>query len=414
MRSAVIPLLLTPSGRAQEAVRSIDDWTSVIDDATAHGVVPLLHNALASVDLPTDVSHRIRDVYLHSMLRAQAIKDDAAAVVRTLGDAGIQPLALKGLHLAFGLYEEPGVRPMNDIDLLVRRDQLNAASEVLRTVGYGVSSAIGADMDYDDLHHVRPVLKMGSVPVELHHALEPRDAPYSTDLGGVWHRSSTITVHGVDLLAMALDDLLLHLCTHAAYNHRFDIGLLALFDIATVLRHPNLDWIRFVETANTDGRSRYAFTALHVVAQFWPDIVPLDRVENLFHESDDVHITATAADQVANLPLDVPVGLRAARTAGSVGATIRSVLSSVVPPPHRMREIYGLEPDSPMVWWKYLSRPFDLTWRRGRDAAAIVLRTERGRSLLDQEERVRRISAWADRGSGAFSQSANARNARPR
>ncbi len=165
MRSSIIPALLAPSGLAREAVRSIDDWTPIIDDATAHGVVPLLHKALASFDLPNEVSERIRDVYLHSMLRAQTIRDDAATIARALRDDGVQPLALKGLHLAFGLYEEPGLRPMNDLDLLVRHDQLDAASEALEAIGYGVSPAIGADMDYDGHQHARPVLKDGSVHI---------------------------------------------------------------------------------------------------------------------------------------------------------------------------------------------------------------------------------------------------------
>lgn len=394
MRTA-LTALLDPSGMGTSAITAIDDWDALIAEATSHGVVPLLRNVLGRAQVPSGPADRIRDIYLHSMLRAETIQQDAGSIVRALGDAGIATIALKGLHLAFGVYEEPAVRPMVDIDLLVHETDVKAASELLGSLGYAVSVLLGEEMDYTDHHHLRPVLKRGAIQVELHRAFEPRSAPFRTDLDAVWQRSVTMNLYGVEVRVMALDDLLLHVCTHAAYNHRFEVRLLSLFDVVTLVGHPELDWDRLVKTANGDGRARFVFATMQAAEHVWPNSTAPQRLDDLKHNEADRRAAEIAATQVTQAPMDVPVGLRAARSTEGTGPKVRSLLGSAFPPPDRMRKMYDLPPNSNRVWWKYLVRPFDLVRRRGRDAAALVVRTERGRSVLDREDRSRLLSTWA-------------------
>ena len=63
-----------------------------------------------------------------------------------LADAGIRCTPLKGPLLGEAIYGDPGRRLSSDIDLLVAPEQLQAAVEVVRGLGYGApTDHVGAD-----------------------------------------------------------------------------------------------------------------------------------------------------------------------------------------------------------------------------------------------------------------------------
>ncbi|MEK7469149.1 MAG: nucleotidyltransferase family protein [Planctomycetota bacterium] len=63
-----------------------------------------------------------------------------AGAVREAGEAfaarGFEAVALKGFHLAYGIYGEPADRPFGDVDLLVGPADLAAAEEALIALGF--------------------------------------------------------------------------------------------------------------------------------------------------------------------------------------------------------------------------------------------------------------------------------------
>jgi hypothetical protein len=84
--------------------------------------------------------------------RARGLALDALTghVAERLEAAGVRVLPLKGPALARRLHGDAGLRATNDVDLLVAREQLGAAAEVLAGVGYRVER--DADARQDELH----------------------------------------------------------------------------------------------------------------------------------------------------------------------------------------------------------------------------------------------------------------------
>jgi hypothetical protein len=85
-----------------------------------------------------------------------------------LNDAGIRSASLKGPLLGEAIYGELGRRPSSDIDLLVAPEQLHAAVEVIRALGYLAPTdhvdAHGLPLLHFALAHARGELP----PIELH------------------------------------------------------------------------------------------------------------------------------------------------------------------------------------------------------------------------------------------------------
>jgi hypothetical protein len=76
-------------------------------------------------------------------------------------------LPLKGPLLSRSLYADPGLRPAIDLDILVPREQLAEAVEVVREHGYGPPDDLTTQDGYPTLHY-RLRHQGGLPPVEIH------------------------------------------------------------------------------------------------------------------------------------------------------------------------------------------------------------------------------------------------------
>jgi hypothetical protein len=89
-------------------------------------------------------------------------------IMDMLTGAGIRSTALKGPHLGESIYGDPGRRLSSDIDLLVAPEQLQAAVDVVRGLGYGAPTDYVEAGGLPLLHFVLVHERGDLPPVELH------------------------------------------------------------------------------------------------------------------------------------------------------------------------------------------------------------------------------------------------------
>jgi hypothetical protein len=112
-----------------------------------------------------------------------------------LADAGIRSAVLKGPLLGEAIYGDPGRRLSNDIDLLVSAEQLRAAVEVVRGLGYNAPTDHVERSGLPQLHFALAHERGELPPVELHwrvHWYErsfacDRLLPRARDQSDDWH-----------------------------------------------------------------------------------------------------------------------------------------------------------------------------------------------------------------------------------
>ena len=299
-----------------------ESWRRLVDQAVWHGVAPLLYHRLrrsVGLEIPAEPFEKLRDLYLHCLLRNEAISEQLLEIVRETTRSGSPVLILKGAYLSQCVYEEAALRPMGDIDLLARPHDAEKVLRLLEALGY--QSAPGTDaIDYSRLYHLRPVSRAESVAVEIHHDLAPHWAPFEHDIDGLWNRSIRTRVDDLDIHHPAPDDLLLHLCTHAAYNDEFRLGVTAVCDVDAVVRKlgSTLDWARLAQTANSDGRSHFAYATLRLSQDLLETPISEDVLVSLLHCEIDEKVVTEAVGYVLS-------------TTGEVPSTVQSVGEAVTP-----------------------------------------------------------------------------------
>lgn len=381
-------------------LRGIDvaSWHQLVDQAAWHGVAPLLYYRLRHVEnlvIPQEPSARLRHLYLHCLLKNRAILEQLSEIVRETTKAGCSVLVLKGACLSYCVYQEAALRPMADIDLLARPHDVENVQRHLNTLGYRYAAQSPA-IDYSEHHHLRPLSKVGAVDVEVHHDLAPEGAPFKHDIIGLWDRSTRTRVGDLDIPHPAPDDLLLHVCTHAAYNDEFLLGLPAACDVDAVVHRMGhqLDWDRLVQTANSDGRSRFAYAALRLTRALLETPIPEDALASLDHDHVDDEVVEDAVAYVLNTAGEVPTTLKSMGEVTTAGAKLKTLWHGVFPPPETLRRIYHLRAGTKLQFLYYVIRPFDLLVRRGRQVLGLVIGTSSSRSALEKERCRRVIGAW--------------------
>jgi hypothetical protein len=116
---------------------------AVLALAARHRVAPLLHHGLVKGvigdPLPAGFREQCRNAYYATLRKNTVALEIGGCVLTELACQGIAAAPLKGWTLVDGFapaYDDPGVRPMDDLDLIVRREDIDRASSVLVSLGF--------------------------------------------------------------------------------------------------------------------------------------------------------------------------------------------------------------------------------------------------------------------------------------
>jgi hypothetical protein len=186
--------------------------------------------------------HRVRWAQAELLIpKAMTLAIDA------LRGVGIDPLLFKGPATAIR-YPEPGLRPMDDIDLLVPPDDADRAEAALTAAGWKLIQRPGEHYDAAFLHPEVPHL-----PVELHRALSTWDDDGTRlTIQRLWQARRPKSVLGVQTLVLPPEEDLIALAAHAAKPFHNFSRLIWAVDLAMLVHdEPDLDWDRLLALART-------------------------------------------------------------------------------------------------------------------------------------------------------------------
>jgi hypothetical protein len=234
------------------------DWESVQAAASRYGVEPVLYHALkpffSDLDIPEGVRQRLREIYYISLARNLRLYEELSTLLGLLEGEHIPVILLKGAHLAEFVYQNPGLRPMNDLDLLVKRSDLSRIHEGLFQHGYESREESPGKC----LEHVAPYFKQGAMKIDVHFNITRPPLSERFDVEELWARAETRFLGKARALSLCPEDLLLHLCAHTCVHHVFDNGLIPYLDAQRVLEHfqDDLDWEELWTRAEKWGLDR--------------------------------------------------------------------------------------------------------------------------------------------------------------
>ncbi|MFH1152861.1 MAG: nucleotidyltransferase family protein [Pseudomonadota bacterium] len=227
------------------AAQELQDGYPIAHEAEQHGLAPLVFHHLRTVGSVIDDKElkKLRVQFVQNRNRNRILMKTLENVLEKLGSAGIDVLVLKGGALGNLIYPDCALRPMGDLDLLVRKNDDERARDTLHDMGF-VSRAVKTK------HHLRHALpemsKMVdgiSVTLDLHRNVFTNLHTASLELDTVTSPRISFAIGSQEAFTLGYEEMLLHLCHHLITPGQA-IKLISVADIVGfVTRYTDrIDW----------------------------------------------------------------------------------------------------------------------------------------------------------------------------
>ncbi len=223
------------------------DWDFLFDEATRNSLRPFVArhlSACAAEIVPPQQLKRLSDAVRANTARCLILTAELIQVMDHFRDAGISAAPYKGPVAAVQAHEDITLREFEDLDIIVRQQDMPRVNEVATGLGYRprfpwiLSPNAGSALvpgEYRYLDHSRRMV------VEVHTERTLRHFPIPPDLDDLFRQLVPVFLCGHEIRTFAPEDALVLLCVHGSKDFWERISWIA--DIAELIRAcPKLDW----------------------------------------------------------------------------------------------------------------------------------------------------------------------------
>ena len=377
--------------KAEDIISLSLDWKEILESARWHGIVPLLYNNLKGLQeshfIPQEVMDELRTAYNANLARNMYIYAELNSILGAFREKEVGVIVLKGAALAKSIYGDIGLRPMGDIDILVRKEDLPHAEKIMSGLGYLFHGYRPPKWYRTNHQHISYNHPNKNILVEIHWHIANKSHPFrirNIDTGLIerwWERANTVEISGKKVLILCPDDLIFHLCLHFL-KHRF-IGhkavfgskgaLIQLCDILQTLKHyrDKINWARLKCEAEKYRVDSIIYTTLFIATE------TIGKHDDIFHDILNRFSPECLDKRIVRLinkrilvredafPA-VPRTLIKSQVEDSFQEKVKVLLKQIFPHPDVLSKKYSVPLPSKRLYFCYLIHPLNLLLKSGR------------------------------------------------
>jgi len=273
------------------------DWIQIGRRIFQHKIAPLVYQNFSQnkklSQIPEVLAHDLRLEYFQCSLNNTRIYYELSEILKSAKENNIPIIALKGAVLAGLVYPSYALRPMEDMDLLIKPEDIRKANDMLVQLGWRCKVRDGLlemiNQQGYDIGYVK-----GDILLDLHTAI--RELPSSD----YWGNSQRKNIASLNMQILSYEDMLMHLCLHI-YRHLQTIILLGglsiielikLYDIVLLLRkfRDEINWDYIIRTGKDNNSEDGLYTILNVVDRDLGEHIPNDVLKELKIDGADLPI----------------------------------------------------------------------------------------------------------------------------
>ena len=355
----------------RELARSALDWEALAALGRRHSVFPLLYRQLAAVvpqDVPPDSLARMKELYQGNTARNLFLLGELEGVLHALAEDGVTAIPWKGPLLAIAGYGDLSLRRFVDLDVIVRRNDVERAVAVLHRLGYRAEPVVSPSQHaflVRTQHELAFKRDQGRLIVELHWEVAPRR--FASDLSAeeLWRHATMRALGKSQVLALAPEDMLLSLCAHGS-KHLWE-RLAWVCDIAEWLAaHPELEWPALLARAERTGQERMLFVGLQLAVELLDAPLPPAAARAIASDGAVARLVSRARQVIFHDPPRPPgmiTGLRFNLLARRSWPGKWSYLRHLLTPTDA--DVRAFRAPRVLQFAYYVTRPFRLLGKRG-------------------------------------------------
>ena len=286
------------------------DWNYFLKLARRHSLVPLAYVQLdrsASDLVPPDVLRRLKREYRENAARNIVLTAELSRLINLFAASGIEAIPYKGPLLALFAYGDLTLRRFVDLDIMVRKDDVLQARELMLADGYNAAKSLSLSQQELLLrtqHNMQFTRDERRVIVELHWEVASHLFASSVRADELWQSLTTIPLNDIVVKTLSANDLLFSLCVHGS-RHLWE-RLSWICDVAELIEHHKIDWKGLLERAAKTDCERMFFLGLYLAESLLDAALPVDVKERCLSDERLLSLATNVREHLFDGPEHVP------------------------------------------------------------------------------------------------------------
>ena len=255
------------------SILSNKEWEGVAEDAAEQGVSGFLYKHVrdreTELRIQPEILGRLRKDYVSNQAVYLRYLHGALPIFKQLSQQGIPFFIYKGCSLIERYYRDPGLRPISDIDLVMKVKDISSASKIIEEHGFIKDHTFGHHFYCEDfcLDVHEDLFRLDRVP--------SRKFAIANDGAGLWDCLDTLNIQGCTVSTLAPYDEFTFLCWHAMKHSFSHLKWLVDLGMMYQILSRNSDFRKHLSCLSDDSVRKSVWYVLRLLDEWLG--VPIDQ-----------------------------------------------------------------------------------------------------------------------------------------
>lgn len=333
--------------KVEYCVLNTNELKQLYEEAEAHKLTAIIYTAMGK-DYINKMGPELYDKWKYSGINTVIIQAQNISyiekVLSRLKKSGVKVIGLKGLVLR-NFYNNPLLRTMCDIDILIDDDDLSKAKLILNDIGY---------IEHEDQckHHVK-FIHSRFLPIEVHWTILKDNFLNKSGFqkSEIWDEAVEVSNGDSNFLSLGWTDLTIYLLIHmASHFQSCGFGLRQLYDFYIFIeeKSTSIDWqqvINQLQSYNLGVFSAYIFQCCNMLFKLNipVEIEKLSNSDSYIVEEllEEILTSGVFGDKNNKIMLSNILSNKVTKKYGSKKVTFLKVVRVLLPTKSKLEENYS-------------------------------------------------------------------------
>jgi hypothetical protein len=345
-----VTLTLTAALRGRGGMPPMPEWPALLERAEHEGVLPLFFDAAVTARADARLIAAMRPFVAAETALAIVREREVTRVLAALAATSIEPLVIKGAHLAVTLYPSADRRPRVDTDLLIKESDREQTGVALEALGYARSAKVAGEVAFTQSEYWRIDESGARHTVDVHWRIaNPKAFADRLTYHDLFEDAVAIPRLGSNAYVPSAVFALLIACLHRTAHHGTSMRLIWLYDVHMLAsRLSDSEWDDLVTVASRRGLSATVLAGLDAAASVLGTIVSMDVIERLRVDATDTD--ADVRTFLESHPAKIDVALSDWKRLDTWPARARFLREHLFPSAFYMRHHYNTSSSVALPW----------------------------------------------------------------
>lgn len=263
------------------------DWTNFLRKAAYLGIIPSCYCQLEIFfdKIPPVVSKKISEAFLFNSVRNRALWNCFQTVYGAFKKTGIDLLPLKGPVLGYILYGRFNKRRSSDLDILVKKSQIEQCREVLAELDYfPEEQPYSEDFIKKYLRH-RPFGQKNKrmilcSMIEIHWNLYTQGSQ-EFDMDALWDTAIPVKIENISMLCPTYTFTLIYLAVGLRIHGYQRFWYLSDIHVLLTEYKDKIDWVYAIKQVILNKQKTALFYALYLSQELFKTSIPHQVLKQL-------------------------------------------------------------------------------------------------------------------------------------